>query len=63
MATLLDFRHVKMFVISNDIKKYNQVMYSFADYKNRYKHISNDAISDLYSSELQLKQLRYKIGL
>jgi len=63
MATLLDYRHVNMFVISNNAKKYEQVMYSFADYKDRYKHIANEAVSDLYSAELQLKELRYQIGL
>ncbi len=63
LATLLDYRHVNMFVISNNIKKYEQVMFSFSDYKKRYKHITNDAISDLYSAEIQLKELRYYVGL
>lgn len=63
MATLLDYRHVDMFIISNNVKKYEQVMCSFADYKERYKHIKNDAVSDLYSAEIQLKELRCEIGL
>jgi len=63
MATLIDYRHVNMYVISNDIRKYNQVMHSFADYSKRYKHISSEALGDLYSAELNLKELRYKIGL
>jgi hypothetical protein len=63
MATLIDYRHVNMYVISNNLKKYSQVMHSFADYFDRYKHISVDSLGDLYSAELHLKELRYKIGL
>lgn len=63
MATLIDYRHVNMYVVSNNIKKYDQVMHSFADYFDRYKHISADALGDLYSAELNLKELRYKVGL
>lgn len=63
MATLMDYRHVNMFIISNDLRKYNQVMHSFTDYKERYKHVLTDALGDLYSAELQLKELRYNIGL
>jgi hypothetical protein len=63
LATLIDYSNVRLFVISNDKKKYDQIMHSFADFANRFKHIFIDLIGDLYSAELQLKQLRYDIGL
>ncbi|MCI0454608.1 MAG: hypothetical protein L0Y68_06395 [Candidatus Dadabacteria bacterium] len=63
LATLIDYNNVGLYVISNDRKKYYQVMDSFADYADRFKHINTDFIGDLYSAELQLKELRFKIGL
>lgn len=63
LATLMDYRHVRMYVISNDIKKYQQVMHSFADHNERFSHVPIDAIGELYSAELNLKKLRYDVGL
>lgn len=63
LATLIDYNHVGLYVISNDKKKYNQTMHSFTDFANRFKHIVTDLIGDLYSAELQLKELRHNIGL
>jgi len=63
LATLIDYANVGLYVISNDGRKYAQIMHSFADYANRFRHILIDLIGDLYSAELQLKELRYKIGL
>jgi hypothetical protein len=63
MATLIDYQNVGLFVISNDSKKYNQVINSFSEYENRYKFIANELIDELYSAELGLKELRKEIGL
>lgn len=63
LATLIDYSNVNLYVISNDLKRYNQVMDSFSDIADRYKHILTEYIGDLYASELQLKELRYKVGL
>lgn len=63
LATLIDYRHVRMYVISNDTKRYQQVMHSFADHNERYSHVSTDAVGELYSAELNLRKLRYDIGL
>lgn len=63
MATLMDYKNVRFYVISNDAKKYKQVINSFSEYEERYKFIANDLISDLYSAELNLKELRFDIGL
>lgn len=63
LATLIDYSNVNLYVISNDLKRYNQVMDSFSDIADRYKHILTEYIGDLYASELELKELRYKVGL
>ena len=63
MATLIDYSNVRLYIISNDYGKFNQIINTFTEIKHRYKHIVTDLIGDLYSAELQLKELRYKIGL
>ncbi len=63
LATLIDYSNVRLYVISNDLRRYNQVMHSFADMEDRYRHILTEYIGDLYAAELQLKELRYKVGL
>ena len=63
MATLMDYRNVGLFVISNDSRKYDQVINSFAEYQERYKFISNENIGELYAAEINLKELRFSIGL
>jgi hypothetical protein len=63
MATLIDYSNVGLYVISNDSKKFNQVISSFYDISHRYKFVANDALGDLYAFELNLKELRIQIGL
>lgn len=63
MATLIDYQNVGLFVISNDSKKYDQVLTSLSEFENRYRFIANDLIDELYSAELGLKELRKEIGL
>ncbi len=63
LATLIDYSNVKLYIISNNLKRYNQAMHSFSEYENRYYHILTEYIGDLYSAELHLKELRYNIGL
>jgi hypothetical protein len=63
MATLLDYSNVGLYIISNDSKKYNQVLSSLYEISYRYKFITNEALGDLYAAEMNLKELRYKIGL
>jgi hypothetical protein len=63
MATLLDYKNVCFYVISNDGKKYKQVIRSLHEYVDRYKFIANDLIGELYSAEINLKELRTDIGL
>jgi hypothetical protein len=63
MATLLDYSNVGLYIISNDSKKYNQVFSSLYEISCRYKFIANESLGDLYAAEMNLKELRYKIGL
>lgn len=63
MATLLDYSNVGLYVIANDAKKFKQVTSSFHDFAYRYKFVPNDLLGDLYSAELNLKELRVEIGL
>jgi len=63
MATLIDYTNVGLYVISNDSKKYNQVMSSLYENYNRYHFIANESLGDLYAAEKNLKELRYEIGL
>ena len=63
MATLLDYKNVNFYVISNDEKKYKQVINSLIEYQNRYKFVNNNLVGELYSAEINLKKLRIDIGL
>ncbi len=63
MATLMDYKNVPLYVIANDSKKFNQVITSFSEYIDRYRFVSNDLIGDLYAAEMNLKELRFDIGL
>ncbi len=63
MATLIDYSNVGLYVIANDPKKFKQVVASFPETEGRYKFVANDLLGDLYSAELNLKELRVDIGL
>ena len=63
LATLMDYSDVNLYIISNDLRKYKKVIHSFWDFRNRYSHIPIEQLGDLYSAELQLKELRYLVGL
>ncbi|HEY0089900.1 MAG TPA: hypothetical protein VGB37_13710 [Candidatus Lokiarchaeia archaeon] len=63
MATLIDYKDVPLYIIANNSKKFNQVINSFGDYKDRYKFVSNNLIGELYAAEINLKELRIEIGL
>lgn len=63
MATLLDYNNVDLYVISNDKKKFRQVINSFSEHKDRYRFVENEALGMLYSAEINLRELRVEIGL
>lgn len=63
MATLLDYSNVGLYVISNDKKRFRQVINSFSEYKNRYRFVENESLGQLYAAEINLRELRVEIGL
>jgi hypothetical protein len=63
LATLIDYANTRLYVISDENQKYNQVVRSFSDYKDRYRHIATYLVGDLYAAERNLRELRSDIGL
>ena len=62
LSTLIDYNNVGLYIISDTLKKFEQVIETF-DFHTRYKHIKSENIGDLYSAEKNLKELRYSVGL
>ena len=63
MGTLLDYSNVGLYVISNDKKKFKQVISAFHQHRERYKFVDNEALGDLYSAEINLKEIKIDVGL
>lgn len=63
LATLIDYAATRLFVISDDSKKFSQVMNTYSDYRPRYSHVQTNLVGELYSAELGLRDLRVKIGI
>jgi hypothetical protein len=63
MSTLLDYSNVGLYIISNDKRKFSQVVNSFSEHKERYRFIENESLGQLYSAEINLREIRVDIGL
>jgi hypothetical protein len=63
LASLYDYNNTRLYVVSDDVRKYGQVMSAFAEYQPRYKHVYTEALGELYAAELGLRDLRQEIGL
>jgi len=63
MSTLLEYSEVGFYVISNNKGKFKQVLRTLPIVQDRFKHIEAYLVSELYSSELRLMELRQDIGL
>lgn len=63
LASLFDYTNTRLYVISDDGKKYKQAMNSFPEYISRYEHIYTESLGELYSAEIGLRNLRQKVGL
>lgn len=63
LATLIDYANTRLFVISEEERKFHQVMGSFSEYLPRYRHIQPHLIGELYAAELGLQELRREVGL
>jgi len=62
LAALRDY-NTKMYIITNDDKKYSDVSNNFPELKSRYNHIIPDNIGLLYLAEKNLIELRKEINL
>jgi len=63
MATLLDYSDVGLYVISNDNKKFKKVISTYHQHRGRYTFVNNESLGDLYSAEINLKEIKVDIGL
>lgn len=63
LASLIDYSNTRLFVVSDDAKKYKQVMGAFPEYNERYLHVYTEALGELYSAEIGLRELRNEIGI
>jgi hypothetical protein len=62
LATLRDY-NTKMYIITNDDKKFNQVSGNFPEIKERYINIEPDKVGLLYSAEKNLIKMREEFKL
>ena len=62
LASLREY-NTRLYVISNDDKKFNQVANSFPDIKNKYIHFIPDKLGLLYSAEINLIRMRMEFNL
>jgi len=60
---LRDYSSTRLYIISNQLKKFMKVMSSFEEFKERFKHVSTEDVGVLYSAELRLRELREIIDL
>jgi hypothetical protein len=64
MATLIEYPNTKLYVISNELKKFDKVMSVYPpSHQRRYKHVKTESVGELYAAELSLKKLRIDIGI
>ena len=62
LASLREY-NTKLYIITNDDKKYNQVLRSFPELSDRFINIVPDKIGLLYSSEINLIRMRMDFNL
>ena len=62
LASLQEY-NTRLYIITNEEKKFNQVSNSFSDLKKKYIHIVPDKIGLLYSAESNLIRMRQDFNL
>lgn len=62
LASLREY-NTKLYIITNEEKKFNQVASSFPEVKKKYIHIVPDKIGLLYSAEINLIKMRQDFNL
>jgi len=63
LSTLMDYSGTRLYVISNDFRKYSQVMNSFHEISHRFRHVMTEDLGQLYSAERNLRDLRFRVDL
>ena len=63
LSTLTDYSTTRLFIISDDRRKYDLVMSSFPELLTRFRWVYTESLGELYSAELGLKELREKIAI
>jgi hypothetical protein len=63
LATLIDYMHTHLYIISDESKRYEQVMRAYAEMQSRYKRVPIQLVGELYTAELNLTRLRQDIGI
>ena len=62
LASLQEY-NTRLYIVTNDEKKFTQVSCSFPDLKNKYIHVVPDKIGLLYSAEINLIRMRQDFNL
>ncbi|MDN3510137.1 MAG: hypothetical protein NG784_02370 [Candidatus Jettenia sp.] len=62
LASLREY-NTRLYIITNDDKRFNQVANSFPEIKNKYIHFVPDKVSLLYSAEINLIKMRKEFNL
>src|SRR6266571_2801078 len=62
LAALREYT-TKLFVISNEHNRFQQVMQSQPELESRVKNVATDQVGVLYSAETRLRDLRREIGI
>jgi hypothetical protein len=62
LAALREYS-TRLFVVSNEHNKFEQVMHSQPELQSRVKNVATDHVGVLYSAETRLRDLRRKIGI
>lgn len=63
LATLIDYISARLFIVSDESKRYEQIMRAYAEFQSRYKRVPIQLIGELYTAELNLKNLQQDIGI
>jgi hypothetical protein len=63
LAQLIDYGNTRLYVVSNEPRKFERAMTSYPEYKTRYKHLPTEVVGELYAAEINLREVREHVGL
>ena len=62
LASLKEY-NTRLYIVTNEEKRFNQVANSFPDYRSKYIHVIPEKVGLLYSAELSLIKMREEFNL